>query len=80
MTKVIIDYKDVEVFSTSTCECEFCIGMHISIQEWNTFEPETNLQQTMMDVVKKIETRERTKKLKFRKKRTNLKRKLKNRL
>lgn len=57
--KVIITNDNTESFTDSSCDnCDFCKKMHISVKEWDTFTPETNLQKNMINVIKKIEERE----------------------
>ena len=53
----IVEDKDGEPFSTSPCDCHFCLSMHLSNAEWKTFTPKTNLQRRMMAVVDKWENK-----------------------
>ena len=46
-----------EDFTKSDCKCDFCDSTHKSTTEWDNFTPNTNLQQRMVDVVKRIERR-----------------------
>jgi hypothetical protein len=55
--KVIIVHDEQETFTRSNCDCNFCASMHNSIQEWDTFVPETNLQRRMKETVARIENR-----------------------
>jgi len=61
MSKLIIVNDDCEVFTKSTCSCHFCMSMHASVNEWETFIPTTHLQKEMKKVVSKIENRENEK-------------------
>lgn len=47
-----------EKFSRSSCDCELCLKMHLSVLEWNTFTPTTAMQRRMMEVISKIEKQE----------------------
>ena len=47
--------KSAETFTRSSCDCNFCLSTHLSIQEWDTFVPETHLQHSMKKVVTHIE-------------------------
>lgn len=51
----LIITNDSETFTPSKCDCSFCKQMHLSVEEWDTFVPETILQKNMKKVVKKIE-------------------------
>lgn len=55
--KVIVVHNESEVFTKSNCDCHFCLQMHASVAEWDTFVPETNLQKRMIETVSKIENR-----------------------
>ena len=46
-----------ETFTKSDCKCEFCDNIHKSNKEWDDFTPSTNLQQRMVDIVRRIERR-----------------------
>ncbi len=48
---------DNEDFTKSNCKCEFCDSTHKSTIEWDNFTPNTNLQQRMVDIVRRIERR-----------------------
>ncbi len=54
-TATVIPDEEGEPFTTSSCECKECTLMHIAQLEWDTFKPETKLQQRMMAVVAKLE-------------------------
>lgn len=58
MTKNITN--NAEIFSKSNCDCLFCLQTHLSIREWDSFTPKTNLQHRMINVVDKIVKRENT--------------------
>lgn len=53
--KLIIVKDESEVFTKSTCDCNFCISMHHSQIEWDSFTPQTPLQFGMKDVVSRLE-------------------------
>lgn len=53
--------NESEKFTVSQCTCLHCIQMQVAVQEWDTFIPKTALQKRMINVVKKIEDREKTK-------------------
>jgi len=44
-------------FTSSTCECDFCLDTHKCVRDWTSYEPETHLQTRMKDVVRRIERR-----------------------
>ena len=48
---------DTHKFTKSDCSCQFCDETHKASKEWSDFTPETNLQQRMVDVVRRIERR-----------------------
>lgn len=56
MGKFIVS-DNQEVFSRSTCMCEFCTETHKAVDKWDTYTPQTNLQYNMLDVAKRIEER-----------------------
>jgi hypothetical protein len=51
----IVDEKDSEKFSESICKCDKCKLTHLSQKEWEFFEPKTNLQFKMKEVISNIE-------------------------
>lgn len=57
-----------EPFTVSNCKCDFCIGTHVSIMEWETFTAKTELQRNMLRVVDRIEKREASRKRKSQRK------------
>ena len=60
----LIICTDDEKFTDSECNCEFCKQMKGEVAAWNTLVPKTNLQKRMVDVIKKIEDREKGKSVK----------------
>jgi hypothetical protein len=60
MGKFIIE-KDNEKFVKSQCICEFCTSSHNTINVWESYSPQTNLQKRMLKVISRIEKRERGK-------------------
>jgi hypothetical protein len=57
MTRKVIITNRAEPFTRSNCQCLFCLDMHQSVNEWDSFKVTTNLQIGMKRVVEKIETR-----------------------
>ena len=51
----VLPDNDREKFSRSLCNCNFCLGMHISDVEWDTFKPNTRLQYRMKEIVSKLQ-------------------------
>ena len=45
----------------SDCNCVQCNQMRLASLEWDSYQPTTNLQRRMKEVVKKIEDREERK-------------------
>ena len=60
MPKVIIENTD-EKFSKSRCDCATCKRMNEANNEWEEFVPETDLQKRMIEIVTRIESREKEK-------------------
>lgn len=58
---IIVPETEDDKFTLSTCDCDLCKEMHVSIEEWDTFEANTCLQKGMKKVIKKIEKRIRKK-------------------
>lgn len=56
--KLIVVSDHSEQFCRSNCDCDFCLDMHNSVREWNSFVPKNQLQKRMMQVVANIEARE----------------------
>ena len=52
---IVTPDKDVDKFSTSSCDCASCRVMKLSQLEWDTFVPTTHLQYRMKNVIKKLE-------------------------
>lgn len=57
MSKLIIVNDSTDVFTKSTCTCDFCFGTHKAVAEWETFVPQTHLQKRAKQAVLAIEER-----------------------
>ena len=51
----VLPDNDAEKFSRSSCNCDFCLKMHASDVEWDTFKPNTRLQYRMKEIVSKLQ-------------------------
>ena len=51
----VLPDNDGEKFSRSSCNCHFCLKMHASDVEWDTFKPNTRLQYRMKEIVSKLQ-------------------------
>ena len=60
MPKLIIDDTQQD-FTKSRCACSFCTSTHDIIDEWKKYYPKNNLQKRMLNVVKKIERKNKIK-------------------
>ncbi len=54
MSLTIVE-NEAEIFTRSTCNCEFCVSTHQAVNRWDTYVPVTLLQKNMKNVVAKIE-------------------------
>ena len=55
----IIPDEESEPFSVSICQCKVCKEINAANQEWDSFTPKNRLQTRMMDVISRIEEREK---------------------
>lgn len=60
--KLIVVNNETEIFTKSTCNCDFCIQTHKDVENWDKLVPETTLQKNMKTVIAKIEFREKKRK------------------
>jgi hypothetical protein len=51
----VLPDNETEKFSKSLCDCKFCLQMHASNLEWETFKPNTRLQYRMKEIVDKLQ-------------------------
>lgn len=66
-----MNHGNKDRFTSSTCECDFCINTHKCVCDWSSYEPETHLQTRMKDVVRRIERRIEIAELMEKKRKTN---------
>ena len=59
--RLIIDDEENEKFTRSECICGFCKEMNEEADNFYSNVPSTNLQKRMLDIIKKIEDREKAK-------------------
>lgn len=73
----VVPEKDEEVFTRSECKCMQCLLMHAAVEEWETFVPETKLQESMLKIVSKLEKdiKRNEKKRKHKKEKENVRKK-----
>lgn len=60
-TLIIENDSDDQAFSESQCDCDLCTSMNKQRNIWMTYEPKTNLQRRMKEVIMNIEDRENKK-------------------